>query len=80
MFAKCYRIKNAIFFFYLTRVTVGEGGEAKMESVHTFLCFFLNPSLSMWFKTSIHYKETAHVTTPDTNTIRKKLDLYLVNH
>ena len=33
-------------FFHLTRVTVGGGGEAKMESGQTFLRFFWNPSLT----------------------------------
>ena len=31
---------------HLTRVTLG-GGEAKMESGHTFLRFFWNPSLTV---------------------------------
>ena len=38
--------KNAKKKIHLTRVTVG-GGEAKIESGHTFLRFFVNPSLSI---------------------------------
>ena len=41
LFAKCNRSKPKMLKkFHLTWVTLGVGGKAKMESGHTFLCFF----------------------------------------